>query len=317
LDFLSFSFSVFLFWVATIAQNIWNLIGYIERFFFSMKANKTSSVKQDSEAIYPQHWTKKKIAPQLVPQQKFNSTSSLYIDSTISKPKNAELMHCVAVFVTNKIMDYNDASRDDRQHRDDCSIFDESHHPLTSKNANTVDVPSIEAVEKLIKAIFKVGQLAPETLIMAVAYLERVEKNSHFHLFPHNWRRMLLSALILASKVWEDQAVWNVDFIELFPLTTPSDLGQLEKKILSLLGYDVSLKASEFAKIYFDLRASAANFSNEGNFVELSPLNKDGEEKLEINSQKYTLIHAKKLFRSSGSVDDIGQALKSPRTVLN
>jgi hypothetical protein len=46
--------------------------------------------------------------------------------------------------------------------------------------------------------------------------------------------------------VWEDQAVWNVDFLELFPLATPNDLGQLEKKLLSLLGFDVSLKASEY-----------------------------------------------------------------------
>lgn len=117
--------------------------------------------------------------------------------------------------------------------------------------------------------------------------------------------------------MWEDQAVWNIDFIELFPLTTPSDLGQLEKKILALLGFDVSLKASEYAKIYFDLRAQAANHCTEEHFIELMPLNKDAEDKLEINSQKYTLTHAKKLFRSSGSVDDIGQSFKSPRTVLN
>jgi len=226
-------------------------------------------------------------------------------------------MHCMAVYLTKKIKSFAEATKEDKQHRDAYSIFDESLHPLTSKNANTVDVPTEEAVEKLVKAIFKVGQLAPESLIMAVAYLERIERNSRFHVFPYNWRRTLLSALILASKVWEDQAVWNIDFIELFPLTTPSDLGQLEKRILALLGFDVSLKASEYAKIYFDIRAHAANHCDEEHFVELKPLNKDGEDKLELQSQNYTLTHAKKLFRSSGSVDDIGQSLKSPRSILN
>jgi len=270
----------------------------------------------DGEPAYPANWPKKKVPAHLRPQ-KFNSTSSLYIDSTISKPKNAELMHCMAVFLTKNVRDYSEATKEDKQHKDVYSIFDESLHPLTSKNANTVDKPSEETVEKFVKAIFKVGQLAPESLIMAVAYMERMEKNSRFHLFPYNWRRTLLSALILASKVWEDQAVWNIDFIELFPLTTPSDLGQLEKKILALLGFDVSLKASEYAKIYFDIRAQSANHCSEEHFVELKPLNKDGESKLELQSQQFTLTHAKKLFRSSGSVDDIGQSLKSPRSILN
>jgi len=273
--------------------------------------------KHDGEpAAYPADWPKKKIPNHLRPQ-KFNSTSSLYIDSTISKPKNAELMHCIAVYLTKNIHPISEAVKQDKQYRDVYSIFDESVHPLVSKNVNTTDIPSVDAVEKLVKAIFKIGQLAPESLIMAVVYLERIEKACNYRLFPYNWKRTILSSLILASKVWEDQAVWNIDFIELFPLTTPSDLGQMEKKILSLLGFDVSLKASEYAKIYFDIRAQTAIKSAEEHFLELKPLNKDGEERLELQTQNYTLTHARKLHRSSGSVDDIGQSLKSPRSILN
>jgi len=277
----------------------------------------TVSHKHDEgDPLYPKNWPKKKLPNHLRPQ-KFNSTSSLYIDSTISKPKNAELMHCIAVYLVKNIRDYKEATKQDKQYRDTSSVFDEALHPLTSKSANTTDIPAVDAVEKLVKAIFKVGQLAPESLIMAVAYLERIAKTSGYYLFPYNWRRALLSALILASKVWEDQAVWNIDFIELFPLTTPADLGQLEKKILALLGFDVGLKASEYAKIYFDLRAQAANHCTEEHFIELKPLSKDDEEKLELQTQNYTLTTAKKLFRSSGSVDDIAQSLKSPRSILN
>jgi len=268
------------------------------------------------EGAYPANWPKKKMPNHLRPQ-KFNSTSSLYIDSTISKPKNAELMHCIAVYFSKQIKESKEATKQDKQHREIYAIFDETVHPLTSKNANVADLPSAEIVEKLVKSIFKIGQLAPESLIMAVAYLERIGKASNYSLFPYNWKRTILSCLILASKVWEDQAVWNIDFIELFPLTTPSDLGQLEKKILALLGFDVSLKASEYAKIYFDIRAQAARHCTEEHFLELKPLTKDGEDKLELQTQNYTLNHAKKLYRSSGSVDDIGQALKSPRSILN
>lgn len=43
---------------------------------------------------------------------------------------------------------------------------------------------------------------------------------SHSHWPASRWH--LFSAKII---VWEDQAVWNVDFIDMFPLTTPHDLG--------------------------------------------------------------------------------------------
>jgi len=287
-----------------------------------MSANQKAVISESAsnhnheELLYPANWPKKKIPNHLRPQ-KFNSTSSLYIDSTISKPKNAELMHCIAVYLVKNIHPIEDAGKQDKQLRDFYSTFDESVHPLTSRNVSTVDIPSVDVVEKLVKAIFKIGQLAPESLIMAVAYLERVAKTANYRLFPYNWKRTVLSSLILASKVWEDQAVWNIDFIELFPLTTPSDLGQMEKRILSLLGFDVGLKASEYAQIYFDLRAQAITQTPDEHFVELMPLNKDGEEKLELQTQNFTLTHAKKLLRSSGSVDDIGQTLKSPRSILN
>jgi len=187
-------------------------------------------------------------------------------------------------------------------------------HPLVSKVTDP-KAPEIDLIEKYVKNIFKIGQLAPESLIMGVAYVERIMSSSDFQLYPFNWKRVMLSCLILASKVWEDQAVWNVDFLELFPLATPTDLGLLEKKLLSLLGFDVSLKASEYARIYFNLRAQST--ASEEHFLELKPLDKDGEGKLELRTTSYTAKHTKKLHRSSGSVEDISTKVKSPRAIIN
>ncbi len=134
--------------------------------------------------------------------------------------------------------------------------------------------------------------------------------------------------MILPS-VWEDQAVWNVDFIDIFPLTTPHDLGDIEAKLLSLLSFDVSLKvwtkvlhyksiyanlqASEFAKIYFDLRAKDPQSGQ--NFKELNHLTKEGEDRLEIRSKAFGSDLHRKMYRSSGSLNDLH--VPSPRSVIN
>mmetsp|Transcript_5609 Transcript_5609/g.7846 ORF Transcript_5609/g.7846 Transcript_5609/m.7846 type:complete len:275 (-) Transcript_5609:54-878(-) len=267
------------------------------------------------DGLYPAHFKKKQIANHLKPQ-KFNSTSTLYIDSTISKPKHSELMRCISEYFLKCMKDGTNVSD---AWRDKYQIFDESQHPLTSTHVDTTNLPDIEKVEKHIKSVFKIGQLAHESLIMSVAYLDRIRENTDFDLQPFNWKRMILSLLILASKVWEDQAVWNVDFLDLFPLTTPHDLGQLEKKVLGLLSFDVSLKASEYAKIYFNLKAESV--STVEHFLELKPLDKDGETALELRTKNYTAKYNAppdtKLFRSTGSVDDLSSNIRSPKVILN
>jgi len=266
--------------------------------------------------VYPPGF-KKKMPPHLrgdskMRPQKFNSTSSLYIDSTITKPKNPELIHCIGLYLNEQMRP--EVEQTDKQ-RSLFEVFDENKYPLVATQTDTTNIPDMEVIEKHVKGIFKIGQLPHESLVMAVAYLKRIRENCEFSLYPSNWKRMTLSCLILASKVWEDQAVWNVDFLDLFPLATPFDLGQLEKKMLGLLGFDVSLKASEYAKIYFDLRAHCSE-----EFEELKPLDKEGEDKLELRTKNYTEKHTAAALmrpqRSTGSMDDMSH-LRSPRVILS
>ena len=58
----------------------------------------------------------------------------------------------------------------------------------------------------------------------------------------------MMSALVLSSKVWDDNSMWNRDFSEIFPSFSLGRLNQLEVAVLGVLR--VSLRApSSFPRI--------------------------------------------------------------------
>ena len=83
--------------------------------------------------------------------------------------------------------------------------------------------------------------------------------------------------------------MWNVDFLSVFPNVSVKDLGQLEKVLLRLLSYEVTLNGKVYAKYYFDLRAIAE--TNERNFP-LQPLTKEDVARLEVCATVACLLEA-------------------------
>lgn len=89
--------------------------------------------------------------------------------------------------------------------------------------------------------------------MLAVAYIDKIGSSRKTKLCPANWRRVLLSALLLSEKVYEDQAVWNIDYAKSFPEISVDDLRQLEREFLIKIQFELTLKPSEYAKYYFEL----------------------------------------------------------------
>ena len=140
----------------------------------------------------------------------------------------------------------------------------ERHGEQTNKNKQKksdeeTHVPTSEEVDHFLLHIFQKERLGPEICIMMFVYIERVMKWKDVAMLPETWRRVCLGALILASKVWEDQSVWNVDFVHYFPYSNVADLRRLERDFLTLIEFNVGLKASTYFRYFVALQ----NFAKE------------------------------------------------------
>jgi hypothetical protein len=219
-----------------------------------------------------------------IARDKFNSTSSLYINTNPSllSPDVAQVLTCLSVCLYWKMKE-NESRTIDRVSLD---VFLEQKYPLENNKHNRENIdlsstPSIETINTFLRSIYDTEELSAECAVMVLIFIERLISFSKITIDPTNWRRVCFGAIIVASKVWEDTAVWNSDFRSVFPSLQLTDLAKLEREFLRLLDFNVAIKSSVYAKYYFELRTIAER--NEINFP-LQPLSKAQEDKLEVSS---------------------------------
>uniref|UniRef100_A0A3Q3X4W2 Cyclin-like domain-containing protein n=1 Tax=Mola mola TaxID=94237 RepID=A0A3Q3X4W2_MOLML len=187
-------------------------------------------------------------------------------------------------------------------------IFDEKLHPLSREpvpdDYSCVD-PEHKVIYRFVRTLFSAAQLTAECAIVTLVYLERLLTYAELDICPANWKRIVLGAILLASKVWDDQAVWNVDYCQILKDITVEDMNEMERHFLELLQFNINVPASVYAKYYFDLRQLADD--NNLSFP-LEPLNNQRAQKLEAISRlcedKYKDL-SRAAMRRSFSADNL------------
>uniref|UniRef100_A0A4W4DMM4 Cyclin-like domain-containing protein n=1 Tax=Electrophorus electricus TaxID=8005 RepID=A0A4W4DMM4_ELEEL len=236
-----------------------------------------TDVREKRKSLYVNHVSQHPSGPM---RRKYSSCSTIFLDdSTVSQPNLKYTIKCVSLAI------YYHIKNRDVDGRTLLDIFDEKLHPL-SKLEVPLDYdkhdPEQKQIYRFVRTLFSAAQLTAECAIVTLVYLERLLTYAEIDICPANWKRIVLGAILLASKVWDDQAVWNVDYCQILKDITVEDMNELERQFLELLQFNINVPSSVYAKYYFDLRSlsEANNLS-----FPLEPLSRDKAQKLEAISR--------------------------------
>jgi len=232
--------------------------------------------------------------------KKSNSTSSIYIKSTMSVPDNDEIMFGVSSvlqFIMLAMADKEVSSK----FSDDIKLFDEDHYRESSRQKGLRGrdcLPEVETIFKFYSCVFAVAQFSPESNLISLVYVNRLINFTSMKLHGQNWRIVCLLSLLLAQKVWDDKCLANVDFPSIWSHAVPGAdnellnlraINVLELTALRLLQYDLHVSSSLYAKYYFEVRTlydknQKAKGKKKVKAMQMKPLTKVQARRLEARS---------------------------------
>lgn len=117
----------------------------------------------------------------------------------------------------------------------------------------------IEQIYSLLKNIAALSEFKKEMAVLAAIYTERLlKRHPTLRLTKRNWRPLLIAALHLASKTWEDVHAWNSDLSAYLRVAIGLDypvrsLHRLELLVLTGLDYRIDISGELYASYYFAL----------------------------------------------------------------
>lgn len=223
-----------------------------------------------------------------------NTGGTIYLKTTIYNPDIKATIKCVCGVYRTHIVQAAEqqATRSPvsvvtNPNDLDIQVFDDPY------SQGCTSVPPLSTVLAFYQEFYQRSQMEQDTIIMSLIYVERLVKATNGLLCPtpQNWRSILFSCMVLASKVWDDLSMWNSDFSNVSAATaglssfTLTRINQLELALLKALNFDVRVPASEYAKYYFLIRTMLlrSGLVQEG----VEPLQRDAFSKLESLTTQY------------------------------
>jgi hypothetical protein len=208
-----------------------------------------------------------------------NSIDSVYrIDDTIQVPNDNRLLASLAK-VLNGILESNSDKETTLGAKD--PFFCPSNRPQVEEQ---------DIVHFLTEA-YRLSQWSTECNVIAMVLVTRLNDRGYAFQWQ-NWNRVLLCALLVAQKIWDDHCLGNVDIPFIWQSVVPDatdftlkDANLMEQQFLNHVGWNTHVNRQVYTKVYFELRAiGMADLSEDIQAVK--PLTEKELEALEIRIKK-------------------------------
>ncbi|KAL9187018.1 hypothetical protein ACHAXT_010738 [Thalassiosira profunda] len=223
---------------------------------------------------------------------KRNTCGTIYLGSTLAAPDKDALIQCVCGVYRAHLLQAANAGGFQGVHsppttEDPHDIFRDRRAPGDYRPLDVASVPALAQITDFYRSVFLRSQMEVDCIVISLIYVERLIKLTGGALAPrpNNWRSVLYSCMVLASKVWDDLSMWNGDFSKIGPAGVTFSLArtnELEVALLRALEYRVKVGAGEYAKYYFLLRGMLcrSGLAND-DLAKMQPLDVEGARTLE------------------------------------
>ena len=145
-------------------------------------------------------------------------------------------------------------------------IFDEDYLYISNSipAKRLMQSPDPQTIFEFCANIMLLTKMEKEIIILALIYIERLIFNTGLLITSRNWRKLIFTALLIASKIWDDDSLENIHFSQIFTHLKIGEINSLERNFMELINYKIFVKFSEFMKYYFALKELCLKFNYNG-----------------------------------------------------
>jgi len=148
---------------------------------------------------------------------------------------------CLASALHKKLLQTDDVKPENLPLEEECKIF-ASEGPGPAPNR-------LEILEFIIELFQSFSSSSSELAVLLLVYLDRFTELSSVSLCPENWRLLVFSSAILASKVWDgSEAFTTNELAQLSPFYSAKEIQALERVFLRCVGGDLLLAPEDYER---------------------------------------------------------------------
>ena len=153
-------------------------------------------------------------------------------------------------------------------------VFDEDYIYVSDSIPvkRLMQFPDPQTIFEFCANIMLLTKMEKETIIVALIYIERLIFNTGLLITSRNWRKIIFTSLIIASKICDDDSLENLHFSQIFTHLKIGEINLLERNFMELINYKIFVKFSEYIKYYLALKDMCLNYNFDGEkIVKIDP----------------------------------------------